>query len=237
MKSKTKKSKTRSHLCRVPGSFSFFDHLRILEITRAPQSTKTTDMRYLHLFALLTCLPLCSSFAGSGVCGFSGSATRLQLRSCSTVPTIRVARTGLLGATALEYSVKKGEEVKDGHKYTFTVTVDGTMSKDSYAVIMKDFKKNAQFPGFRKGTIPPFMLPKVKQFVILDCLEKTLTEAVKSEGLKLASDERKPTLDDAQTKTLTSSFKESDGFTYTIDCELKPESAADADSAVKALQA
>ena len=202
-------------------------------------------MKYLPLFALLTCLPLCLSFAGSGVCGFAGSATRLQLRSpystsaarCSTVPTIRVARTGLLGATALEYSVKKGEEVKDGHKYTFTVTVDGTMSKDSYAVIMKDFKKNAQFPGFRKGTIPPFMLPKVKQFVILDCLEKTLTEAVKSEGLKLASDDRKPTLDDAQTKTLTSSFKESDGFTYTIDCELKPESAADADSAVKALQA
>jgi len=26
---------------------------------------------------------------------------------------------------------------------------------------MKDFKKNAMFPGFRKGTIPPFMIPKV----------------------------------------------------------------------------
>ena len=52
---------------------------------------------------------------------------------------------------------------------------------DIPATIMKDFKKNAQFPGFRKGTIPPFMLPKVKQFVILDCLEKTLSEAVKDE--------------------------------------------------------
>jgi len=41
--------------------------------------------------------------------------------------------------------------------------------------IMKDFKKVAQFPGFRKGTIPPFMLPKVKEFTILRCLEKTLT--------------------------------------------------------------
>ena len=51
---------------------------------------------------------------------------------------------------------------------------------------MKDFKKNAQFPGFRKGTIPPFMLPKVKQFVILDCLEKTLGEAVKDEVNLLA---------------------------------------------------
>lgn len=52
---------------------------------------------------------------------------------------------------------------------------------DLPVTIMKDFKKNAQFPGFRKGTIPPFMLPKVKQFVILDCLEKTLSEAVKDE--------------------------------------------------------
>jgi hypothetical protein len=52
---------------------------------------------------------------------------------------------------------------------------------DLPVTVMKDFKKNAQFPGFRKGTIPPFMLPKVKQFVILDCLEKTLSEAVKDE--------------------------------------------------------
>jgi FKBP-type peptidyl-prolyl cis-trans isomerase (trigger factor) len=66
------------------------------------------------------------------------------------------------------------------------------------------------------------MMPKVKQFVILDCLEKTLAEAVKDEGLELVSDEVKPTLDDEQTKALTKEFKEKEGFKYTIDCELKP---------------
>ena len=138
------------------------------------------------------------------------------------VPALRGARTGLIAATAVEYTAVKGDEVKNGgHKYTFTVTVPGDMSMDSYTTIMKDFKKNAQFPGFRKGTIPPFMLPKVKQFVILDCLEKTLSEAVKEEGLMLADDEVKPTLDDEQTKVLTKDFKEKDGFKYTIDCELK----------------
>ena len=43
---------------------------------------------------------------------------------------------------------------------------------------MKDFRKVAQFPGFRKGTIPPFMLPKCKEFAILRCLEKSLTLVV-----------------------------------------------------------
>lgn len=35
------------------------------------------------------------------------------------------------------------------------------------------------------------------------------------------SDDVKPTLDDDQTSVLTKAFKEADGFTYTIDCELK----------------
>lgn len=86
---------------------------------------------------------------------------------------------------------------------------------------MKDFKKNAQFPGFRKGTIPPFMIPKVKSFVILDCLEKTLGEAVREQGMELADDEKRPTLDDDQVSVLTKAFSETEGFSYTIEAELK----------------
>ena len=40
------------------------------------------------------------------------------------------------------------------------------------------------------------------------------------QGLTLADDEVKPTLDDDQTNALTKAFKEADGFTYTIDCGL-----------------
>lgn len=43
---------------------------------------------------------------------------------------------------------------------------------DKYKTVMTEFKKTARFPGFRVGTIPPFMLDKVKQFVILESLEK-----------------------------------------------------------------
>jgi len=189
-------------------------------------------------YLLLAMLPLAVQgfFLPSTLAPAPGLSTTARLPvGCPLSPAVRAApglrssRTGVLAAKAVEYTVVKGEELKDGgNKYTFTVTVDGAMSKDSYMTVMKDFKKNAQFPGFRKGTIPPFMLPKVKQFVILDCLEKTLSEAVKDEGLTLVSDEVKPTLDDDQTNTLTKAFKEADGFTYTIDAELKPSDGSEA---------
>eukprot|EP00961_Rhodomonas_salina_P104317 1404263-Rhodomonas_salina.2 len=118
--------------------------------------------------------------------------------------------------------MEKLEDLGNGAaKYQFKVDVDGQMSKDSYVAIMKDFKKNAQFPGFRKGTIPPFMIPKVKSFVILDCLEKTLGEAVREQGMELADDEKRPTLDDDQVSVLTKAFSETEGFSYTIEAELK----------------
>lgn len=120
------------------------------------------------------------------------------------------------------YKMEKLEDLGNGAaKYQFKVDVDGQMSKDSYVAIMKDFKKNAQFPGFRKGTIPPFMIPKVKSFVILDCLEKTLGEAVREQGMELADDEKRPTLDDDQVSVLTKAFSETEGFSYTIEAELK----------------
>ena len=54
----------------------------------------------------------------------------------------------------------------------------------------------------------------------------TLTHGL--QGLTLASDEVKPTLDDDQTNALTKAFKENDGFTYTIDCgESLPDPVGD----------
>jgi FKBP-type peptidyl-prolyl cis-trans isomerase (trigger factor) len=120
------------------------------------------------------------------------------------------------------YTVEKTAELDGGvARYKFSVDVPAELTKASYSTIMKDFKKNAKFPGFRVGTIPSFMLPKVRSFVILECLERTLKDAVQNEKLQLANSEKKPTLDDEQVAALTKSFKESDGFSYTIEGEFK----------------
>ena len=132
-----------------------------------------------------------------------------------------------LGLRMAEYTVEKTADLDGGvARYKFTVQVPSDLTKTSYATIMKDFKKNAKFPGFRVGTIPSFMLPKVRSFVILECLERSLKEAVDKEALELADPEKKPFLDDAQVETLTKNFKETEGFSYTIEGEFKSTSVA-----------
>eukprot|EP00287_Rhodomonas_sp_CCMP768_P025260 CAMPEP_0202853014 /NCGR_PEP_ID=MMETSP1389-20130828/90265_1 /ASSEMBLY_ACC=CAM_ASM_000865 /TAXON_ID=302021 /ORGANISM="Rhodomonas sp., Strain CCMP768" /LENGTH=208 /DNA_ID=CAMNT_0049531553 /DNA_START=7 /DNA_END=634 /DNA_ORIENTATION=+ len=171
------------------------------------------------------CPSLSAPAVGARPHGFSSMRLRPQFR----IPALRMVDSDW-------YKMEKMEDLDGGAaKYQFTVDVDGQMSKDSYIAIMKDFKKNAQFPGFRKGTIPPFMIPKVKSFVILDCLEKTLGEAVREQGMELADEEKKPTLSDEQVSTLTKEFQEADGFQYTIEAELKPiEEEADAEESAAA---
>ena len=96
-------------------------------------------MRYL----VLAILPLAAQcfLPSSAPIGLS-TTTRLglgfpharQSQSVCAAPALRFARTGVLAAKAVEYTVVKGDELKNGgHKYTFTVTVDGVMSKDSYS--------------------------------------------------------------------------------------------------------
>ncbi len=103
-------------------------------------------MGRLTMIAALLGVPLASAFAVSGAAhsAFAPASGRLPLApahaTCTTARSVlapgaalRGARSGLLGASAVEYSVIKGEETKNGgHKYIFTVTVAGDMSKDSY---------------------------------------------------------------------------------------------------------
>ena len=94
-------------------------------------------------YLLLAMLPLAVQgfFLPSTLAPAPGLSTTARLPvGCPLSPAVRAApglrssRTGVLAAKAVEYTVVKGEELKDGgNKYTFTVTVDGAMSKDSYS--------------------------------------------------------------------------------------------------------
>ena len=144
------------------------------------------------------------------------------------IQSLRQCRTSLLNLNmASGYTVEKTADLNEGvFRYKFKVDVPAELTKATYSTIMKDFKKIAKFPGFRVGTVPAFMLPKVRSFVILECLERTLKDAVQNEGLELANNENKPQLDDEQVANLTKSFKETDGFSYTIEGEFKAAAAA-----------
>ncbi|GAX10979.1 hypothetical protein FisN_2Lh509 [Fistulifera solaris] len=90
--------------------------------------------------------------------------------------------------------MKKMEELKNvksdnGPAYQFwmTATVDGNMIKDNHTELLKNAKKKANFPGFRKGQVPPYAMPQITQFSIQEAIIKTVEAAVDVHGLKALS--------------------------------------------------
>merc|ERR1712071_539369 len=82
---------------------------------------------------------------------------------------------------------EKGGETEDGQPiYTFWLTseADGSFIKEIRTKVMKDAAKNANFPGFRKGQIPPYAQPQMTMFAIQECIIKTCESAVDAYGLK-----------------------------------------------------
>ncbi len=50
--------------------------------------------------------------------------------------------------------------------------------------VEKDASRNANFPGFRKGQIPPYARPQLTMFALQEGLIKTCEAAVSAYGLK-----------------------------------------------------
>ena len=48
------------------------------------------------------------------------------------------------------------------YEFWMSTTVPGGVTKDSMMKIEKDAAKNANFPGFKKGQIPPWAKPQLK---------------------------------------------------------------------------
>lgn len=74
----------------------------------------------------------------------------------------------------------------DGQVYTFwmTANADGKMIADYRRQVEKDASKNANFPGFRKGQVPPYAQPQLTMFALQEGIIKTCEAAVAAYGLK-----------------------------------------------------
>lgn len=63
-------------------------------------------------------------------------------------------------------------------KYQLEIEIPGRLSKDKRRESIQTMKKHANFKGFRKGTIPPFIMKDIPDFVLKDCCEELIKEAV-----------------------------------------------------------
>ena len=53
--------------------------------------------------------------------------------------------------------------------------------------VLKESAKKANFPGFRKGQVPPFAMPQIRGFAVQESIIRTCQSAVDAYGLKSVS--------------------------------------------------
>lgn len=119
----------------------------------------------------------------------------------------------------------KTESGDPAHQFWMTATVDGALIKEIRTQILKDASKKANFPGFRKGQVPPYAQPQITQFSLQESIIKTVEAAVEAFGLKSlpGSDGEIEVHEDV--KEMCKGFKVGDSvdFTCTLNAAYDPE--------------
>jgi len=69
------------------------------------------------------------------------------------------------------------------HNFWLTALADGSEIQKTRGMIMKESAKNANFPGFRPGQIPPYAQPKMTTFAVQEVLVTSCQEAIKAFGV------------------------------------------------------
>ncbi|GMH75490.1 hypothetical protein TrLO_g8986 [Triparma laevis f. longispina] len=84
--------------------------------------------------------------------------------------------------------------------------------------VIKESAKNANFPGFRKGQIPPWAMPKMSTFAIQECITSSLNELLKGHDLE-AKDGKVEVVEDVQ--EIGKNWKEGDDVHFTAEFEIE----------------
>lgn len=69
------------------------------------------------------------------------------------------------------------------HNFWLTAVADGNEIEKTRTMVLKQSAKNADFPGFRKGQIPPYAQPKMTNFALQEVLVTSCQEAITRFGV------------------------------------------------------
>lgn len=70
------------------------------------------------------------------------------------------------------------------HNFWLSVVAEGEEIQKIRTALAKDAAKNANFPGFRKGQIPPYAQPKMTTFALQEGMVKACQNAITRYGVK-----------------------------------------------------
>mmetsp|Transcript_32073 Transcript_32073/g.57991 ORF Transcript_32073/g.57991 Transcript_32073/m.57991 type:complete len:215 (+) Transcript_32073:99-743(+) len=118
-------------------------------------------------------------------------------------------------------------EKADGTVYNFWLTsrADGDLIKKTRTTLSKEAAKNANFPGFRKGQIPPYAQPQITTFAVQESLIRTVESAVESFGLKALPGSDGDVTINEEVKDMCQGYKVGDSleFTATLNAIFDPD--------------
>lgn len=106
----------------------------------------------------------------------------MELTARKSMPDCRMKRL-----RQLDIRPSKNDEGGGGgeaYEFWMTAVAEGELIKSIRAQILKDASKKANFPGFRKGQVPPYALPQIAQFAVQEGIIKTVEAAVEAFGLQ-----------------------------------------------------
>lgn len=111
-------------------------------------------------------------------------------------------------------------------RYRLEIEIPAAYSKDRRRKSIQAMKQHANFNGFRKGTIPPFIMKDMPSFVLRDTSSDLIQDAIKELKLSpIEGDAAEPDLDE---QDMLKRFKVGEDFSFT--CEIQLRKLKDADS-------
>jgi hypothetical protein len=142
------------------------------------------------------------------------------------IPDCKVLRVGGVDDLDDEVELEAGETVSE---FWCRMTVPGDATQTYMSKLMKEAKKNANFPGFRPGQIPPYAKPQMVAFAMEEAINTGLLDVIDSAGLTALSgdDANAQILEDI--KAMSKTFKPGSELTFTATFRAKETGADDED--------
>lgn len=105
----------------------------------------------------------------------------------------------------------------DGQVYNFwmTGTAPGDSVKKFRTRILKEASKKANFPGFRKGQVPPYAQPQISAFALQEAIIQTCESVVSAYDLKSLSGSDGSVDVKENVQEICKTYKTGDDFVFT----------------------
>jgi len=113
------------------------------------------------------------------------------------------------------------DEGEANFEYWMRMTVPGEKTQEYFSKLMAEAKRNANFPGFKKGQIPPYARPQMVYFCLEEAINVGMLDALEAASVKPLEGENAKAEILEDIKALSKTYKPGNEFTFTAKLRAK----------------